>query len=250
MAKQGGMGDNFYVDGYNLSGDVQSLGRVGGGPTMGDVTSIDKAAFERLGLLRDGTMEFTSFFNDEAVTAPLGAVTVLKALPTTDRIASYFRGTAVGSPAASGVSKQVNFDPQRGQDGMISMTTALQANGYGIEWGDQLTAGKRTDTGATNGASIDLGAVSTLFGATAYLHVFAVTGTSVTVTVQDSADNSAFTAVTGLAFSAVTGGSLSVQRLSTTTTATIRRYVRVATTGTFSNAQFAVNFVRYVVAQS
>jgi len=63
-------------------------------------------------------------------------------------------------------------------------------------------------------------------------------------------DDAAKLTVTGLAFSAVTGGSLSVQRLSTTTTATIRRYVRVATTGTFSNAQFAVNFVRYVVAQS
>src|SRR6187402_237329 len=115
MAKQSGMGDNFYIDGYNLSGDVQSLSRVGGGPNPGDVTSIDKSAFERIGLLRDGAMEFTTFFNDEAVTAPLGAVTVLKALPVTDRIASYFRGTAVGSPAASLVSKQVNFDPSRGQ---------------------------------------------------------------------------------------------------------------------------------------
>src|SRR6185369_6246576 len=167
------------------------------------------------GLLRDGAMEFTTFFNDEAVTAPLGAVTVLKTLPVTDRIASYFRGTAVGSPAASLVSKQVNFDPSRGQDGMITFNASLQANGYGLEWGEQLTAGKRTDTGATNGASIDFGATSTLFGATAYLHVFAVTGTSVTVTIQDSADNSVWATLTGLGFTAVTAGSLSVQRLST-----------------------------------
>ena len=30
MAKQSGLGDNFYIGGYNLSGDVGSLGSISG----------------------------------------------------------------------------------------------------------------------------------------------------------------------------------------------------------------------------
>lgn len=77
------------------------------------------------------------------------------------------------------------------------------------------------------------------FGAQAYLQVTGFTGTSVTVAVQDSADNSTFTAVTGLTFTAVTAAP-AWQRLATAGNATLRRYVRVATTGTFSSATFAV----------
>jgi hypothetical protein len=61
----------------------------------------------------------------------------------------------------------------------------------------------------------------------------------VTVAVQDSADNSTFTAVTGLTFTAVTAAP-AWQRLATTGNATLRRYVRAVTTGTFSGATFAV----------
>jgi hypothetical protein len=76
-------------------------------------------------------------------------------------------------------------------------------------------------------------------GAQAYLQVTSFTGTSVTVAVQDSADNSTFAAVTGLTFTAVTAAP-AWQRLATAGTATLRRYVRVVTTGTFSSATFAV----------
>lgn len=248
MAKQGGMGDNLYVDGYDLSGDVGSLGRVGGGPAAGEVTGIKKSAPERIGLERDGGIDYAAWFNDENVATPLGAHQVLKTLPTIDRQVTYCRGTALGGPAASLISKQVNYDASRGQDGSLAFQVNSQANGFGLEWGEQLTAGQRTDTVATNGTGIDYGAVSTLFGWTAYLHVFAFTGTSVTVTVQDSADNVSFANLTSGAFVAATA--IGAQRITGTTTATVRRYVRAITSGTFSNAVFSVNFVRYLTAQS
>lgn len=250
MAKQGGMGDGCYVDQYDLSGDVGSLGSVGGGPLLGVVTAIDKSAEERLGLLRDGRLNFASWFNPSITAGAEGSHAVLKTLPTADRIITYRIGAAIGNPAASLVSKQANYDGTRGADASYSHTVDALANSYGLEWGEQLTAGKRTDTTATNGSSLDYGAVSTTFGATAYAHVFAVTGTSVTIKVQDSADNSSFTDVTGLTFTAVNGGATGYERISTSTTATIRRYTRVVTTGTFSNAVFFVNFVRYLTAQT
>ena len=77
------------------------------------------------------------------------------------------------------------------------------------------------------------------FGMQAYLQVTAFAGTSVTVAVQDSADNASFTTITGLTFTAVTAAP-AWQRLATANNATVRRYLRVITTGTFNPATFAV----------
>lgn len=260
MSKQTGMGDRLFIDGYDVAGDVNSVSNLHGGPAPWDVTGIDKSAPERLGLLRDGAGDFVSFFNDQN-TAPLGAFQVLKTLPTTDRQVSYWHTGVLGGPACSMVTKQINYDGNRGQDGSFTFATSVQeCDGNGLAWGFQLTAGKRTDTTATSPATgVDLtqgvgtfsaaGAPSSVtFGWAAFLHVFSFTGTSVTVTVQDSADNAAFTSLTGGAFTAATA--LGSQRLAGSTTATVRRYARVITTGTFTNAVFAVNFVPFLTAQA
>lgn len=180
MAKSSGLGDNFYLSGYDLTTDIGSLGSISGGPALLDVTSIDKSAYERIGGLRNGNLEFMAFF-DTAVGASHAR---LSTLPTADVIATYARGTTLGNPAASMVAKQINYDGTRAADGMFTFAVQAQSNGYGIEWGVQGTAGKRSDTTATNGTSIDLGVPSGSFGLQAYLHVFSFTGTSVTVTLQ------------------------------------------------------------------
>ncbi len=242
MPKSTGLGDNCYVDGFDLSGDVGAIDTIGGGPAALGVTAIDKSAMERLGGLRDGGLEFTSFFNPSA----LQEHAALKGLPTTDRIVSYFRGTTLGGEAASLVAKQINYDGTRGEDGSLTFKVQALANGFGLEWGRSLTAGKRTDGAPTNGASVDHTDVSTAFGWQAFLHVFAFTGTSVTVTLQDSADDAAFANLTGGAFTAATGQTS--QRLEGGRTATVRRYLRAITSGTFSNAVFAVVFTRNLTA--
>jgi len=242
MVKSSGLGDNLYCDGFDLSGDVGAIDAIGGGPVALGVTAIDKSAMERLGGLRDGGLEFTSFFNPSANQEHAA----LRGLPTTDRVVSYFRGTTLGGEAASLVAKQINYDATRGEDGSLTFKVQALANGFGLDWGRSLTAGKRTDSTATNGASVDHTDVSTAFGWQAFLHVFAFTGTSVTVTIQDSADDAAFANLTGGAFTAATGQTS--QRLEGGRTATVRRYLRAVTSGTFSNAVFAVVFVRNLTA--
>lgn len=170
---------------------------------------------------------------------------VLSTLPTTDRQLMYFRGTTLGNPAAALIAKQLNYDPTRDNDGKMTIAVRAEANGYGLEWGRSMTAGIRTDTTATNGTSVDFGTGSTTFGAQFYLQVFAFTGTSVTVKVQESSDNGgadAFADVTTGTFTAATG--ITTERLQTARNQTVERYLRVVTTGTFSNAQFAVIAVR------
>ncbi|MGA5116851.1 hypothetical protein [Streptomyces pseudogriseolus] len=150
MAKTSGLGDNYYVGGYNVSGDINSLGKIGGGPNPLEFTGIDKSAYERKGGLRDGSIEFVSYFNPSAGQAH----PVLAALPTTDIHTMYMRGTAIGNDAACLVGKQANYDGTRADDGGFTFQAQVLANGYGLEWGTQLTAGLRTDSSATNGTGV------------------------------------------------------------------------------------------------
>ena len=242
MAKTSGLGDNLYINGFDLSGDIGSLSRIGGGTAVIDVTGIDKSAMERLGGERDGAIVFTAFFN----TAAGQAHQVLASLPTSDVAVQYCRGTTLGNAAACMTAKQIGYDPTRAAGGALTIAVNAQANGYGLEWGTQLTAGKRSDTTATSPATgVDLTTVSTAFGWQAYLQVFSFAGTSVTVTLQDSSDNATFGAFGGGggAFGAATG--ITTQRMvSPGATDTVQRYVRAITTGTFTQATFAVVFVR------
>ncbi|HEV8653260.1 MAG TPA: hypothetical protein VG276_28675 [Actinomycetes bacterium] len=238
MPKSAGLGDNLYVAGYDLSGDIGALDSISGGPSPLEVTGIDKSGYERIGGARDGGIEFTAFFNK----ATDRAHPRLKLLPTTDAIVSYLRGTALGGQAACLVGKQLNYDGNRGEDGSLTFKVAAKANGFGLEWGRTLTAGKRTDSAPTNGTGVDLTTVSTTFGWQAYLHVFAFAGTSVTVTLQDSADDSSYANLAGGAFTAASG--VTSERLAGAGGATVRRYLRAITSGTFSNAVIAVVFVR------
>jgi hypothetical protein len=242
VSKQSGLGDALIVGGNVISGDVNALSKISGTVVALDFTGIDKSAPERQGGLRDGAIDFTAFYNDTALT---GAHAVLKPLPYTDVLVTYLRGTALGGSAAMLVAKQINYDGTRNADGSFTFAVAANANAFGLEWGFGLTAGVRTDTVATNGTGVDFLTVSTAFGAQAYLQVSSVVGTSATMTVQDSADNITFATVTGLTFAAVLpGGAPGFQRLATAGGATIRRYLRVITTGTFTSAVFQVSIQR------
>jgi hypothetical protein len=79
-------------------------------------------------------------------------------------------------------------------------------------------------------------------GAQFYLHLTAFTGTSVVVKIEDSADNATFADLAGAAFTSATGATF--ERIATGASATVRRYLRVITTGTFTSASFVVNAVR------
>lgn len=242
MAKQSGLGDNFYLGGYDLSGDTASLDEIGGGPAVIDVTGIDKSAFERVGGLRDGRIEWTSHFNPDEDKQH----EVISTLPVTDRHLMYYRGTALGGPAAALIGKQLNYDWTRADDGKITMKVRAESNGYGIEWGQSLTAGKRTDTEATAGTAVDFGTGSTTFGAQFYLQVFDFDGTDITITIEESSDDGSsdtFAAVTGGAFSEITAAP-AVERIQTARDQTVEQYLRVTTSGTFTSCTFAVVAVR------
>ncbi len=225
------------VGGTDVSGDIGSISTIHGGPAVLDFTDITQSAHERQGGLRDGEMAFDAYFN------PGRLHPVASALPTGDEIVTVLVGQAIGNSSACINAKQINYDPKRGTDGSFMFTIQAQANSYGLEWGDQLTAGTRTDTAATNGTSLD-GLAATTFGLQAYLQVTAFTGTDVTVKIQDSADNGSFADLSGAAFAQITGGAPLAQRIAVT--GTVRRYLHVSTvtTGGFTSVSFQVTAIR------
>ncbi len=240
--KSTGLGMRCYVGGYNLSGDIGAINRIAGGPDALDLTDITQSAYERAGGLRNGGIDFTAYFNPSSSRAH----PVLGALPRTDTLVTAAAGVLVGSAAASCQAVQLGYDPQRGNDGGLTFGIVTNSDQYGLEWGELLTAGERTDTTATaSGTGLD-GAASSAFGAQFYFHLSGFTGTSVTIKVQDSADNASFADLSGATTTAMTA--IGYQRIAISNAATVRRYLRVATTGTFSSATFVVNAVRNAIA--
>ena len=305
MAKTSGLGDGFLIGGYDLSGDVASVDQISGGPALLDVTAINKSAHERIGGLRDGDLQFTTFFNAAgSVSAPsfpattvaqvstytwpvlvtiaagtvtsvnvngtqvgtgdgsyllpaLGSIAVtytgsptwtwtavgqehnaLTLLPRTDTIATYLRGTTIGNPAACVNGKQVSYDPTRDNSGALTTKVEVQANGFGLEWGIQVTAGLRTDTVATTGTAFDLGAGSTN-GAQAYLQLVDFAGTSVDVKVRHCT-------TTGGTYADLIdfGSQTAIGAFRGTVTGTVNEFLKVVTSGTFTYATFNVVFVQ------
>jgi len=312
MTKISGLGSKFYIGGFDLSGDVSAVSKVSAPMNTADVTAIQSQAMERIGLVHDAGIDFTTLFEDTtsvsspgvpATTVPListynfsvyvtitggtmtnvsingstvgtgagtyilpalGTITLtytvaptwswapvntehdlLSTLPTTDQIVTFFVGAAVGNPAASMIGKQLNYDPTRAQAGDLSMAVSAVANGHVMDWGVQLTAGAKIDTAAaTSGTTVNQLA-ATSFGWQAYAHTLNVVGTSCQLKLEDSPDNSTWTALTGGAFTAVNGGSApTAQRLAGSTTATVNQYIRVVSQGTFSYARYVVQFTR------
>lgn len=166
--------------------------------------------------------------------------------------------TATGTGIDLGIPRGV--DPTNISGASAANPTVVTSNSHGLQTGDSvLIAG--TDKSALNNAftvtvinantfsvPVDLtGGAATGGTAQRTSHrgwaameqVFAITGTSVTVKIQDAPKNlsGSFADLTGGGFAAKTA--LGAQRIASAA-GIIQRFVRVATTGTFNPATFAV----------
>src|SRR5258706_15381521 len=99
MTKTAAMGDRLFVGGVDLSGDIQALNRIGGGPATIDSTDITQSGYDPLGGLRDRSIGFGSYHDAQ----PAHAHPTLPARPPTDLILAYYRRTATGNAAPSPV---------------------------------------------------------------------------------------------------------------------------------------------------
>jgi hypothetical protein len=247
MSKISGIGERFYVNQYDLSGDVGALGTIQAARNQQDVTVLADVAIERLGLLRDGHLAYTAFFDTVTGQEHL----VLRNLPQSALI-TWATGTTAGADAASLVANHTDYPVTRGADGSLVTTPTADANGYGMQWGNLLTAGAQLFASAGIGTAVDdyfpsfggISAPPTNFGLAAYLHVLSIGSGSATVHIQDSAAGVSYADVTGAVFSAA--GAATSQRIATSATQAVNRYLRLNVTGTFTNLVCVVSVVRYI----
>lgn len=241
MSKMTGMGMKVLVDGYDISGDFQTV-TMRGGPAVLETTGVDKFAYERIGGRRDGGLDAVTYFNPETIagggTADRAHL-VLRPLPLTDRLVTVAHPAA--GEAWNAVGKQGNYDPTVAADGALTCALGIMPNGYGLEPGRLLTAAGVTTLGAAGSLpSVDFGAAGA-FGLQTHLQVVSVTGTSATVKLQQSSDNGvgdAWADVADATFTAAT--TRTTQRLQTARDQAVERYLRVTVTGVFTDLQFLV----------
>ena len=244
MAKKSGIGQQFYLQGVDMSGDVGSLSSIATPRGIQVVTGIDRDAFERILTQTDGAISFSAFLNDVAG----GTHLTLGALPITDVHIMYMTGETLGDPTFCMVGKQVNYDPTRAADG--SLTIAVDAKlsaGEPAEWCRMLKS-NGTHASATDetGHLVDSGGVQTTKGGVGYLQHFSAASGTVEYDIEDSSDST--NGIDGawanlLAFSDVaTPYTPIAERVEVT--GAVEKYVRCSTNGTFTTAVLAMAFRR------
>ena len=241
MAKSSGLNVWLYVDGNDLSGDANSLGAVGYANELYDVTTLDSSATARLLGKVDGTMSVNGYFDTAA--GKIHAVLTGNSgkLLTADVNVLVPLGADAGDPAYGLIAKEAEFNTDRTDAGPITVTSSFAGNGFGPEFGEMMTAHDDTHSSAGSGTVVDSGASSTNGGA-AYLHVFSLASGSVTVNLQEST-SSGGSYSNFVTFSTVAAAAApTAERV--TMSGTVQRYIKVTTTGTFSNAVIAVGFAR------
>lgn len=252
MAKQTGLGvERLFIDGNNVSGNIGSISAIAAKRALADRTDITQSAIERVGMIQDGQMTFNAWWDGTPVT---GAHQVLKGLRNSG-ICTFTHGLSLGDPVASLVAHQVDYQIPRSPDGTLAATIDMVASGgVPLEWGVLLTgsAGQpyQTFASAGNGSDVDLTTVSTAFGGTLYVQLLSLATGTVTIKVQDAATLPTYADVSGMTTGGIAAASApTAVRVAIGATATIRRYVRIVTSGTFTNAVIVAALVRNEAAQ-
>lgn len=236
MAKKAGYPQNFFIGGYDLSGDVGVMDRVAGPRTTLAANGLNSSAMERLIALSSGEMSFRTYFNDAANQQHVA----LKGLGTTDKVAMWFTGTTLDDVCAMLNGKQINYDPTRGADGSLLFLTQVLGNADPIEWGNTVTAGKITHSSA--GSSTGSIGTQTTNGAVGYINIFSVGSGTPTFILQDSQDTS--NGIDGTWATLITFATQAQGAERKEVSGTIDKGLRMTTTGSFANAVFAVGLRR------
>jgi len=245
--KTSGLGDQLYVDGIDMSGDIGAVQSLVKSFAEQDVTGLDKSAIERILLLEDGEIGFANYYNPVSP----GLHAILSDLPDTDALVSYFRGTLLGAVTASLLGKQINYGLSRGSDGsLVGANIAVKGSGYGLEYGYSLTAGKKHSVGAESLPGLDgtaggyTAAPASADPTTFVLHMFAMTGGAgddVTVRIEHSDDDGIDPYTTLIDFTNVDIAAVPQAQRITKTVTHAKLWLRV-TTLTVSNYPTTVDF--------
>lgn len=238
MAKQSAINIRFYVQGDDLSGDANSLDGVGVNQALLGVNTLDSPANKRIIGLQDGTLGLSVWF--DAATGHEHAVFTANSgtTPSVDQNVLVPMGSAVGDPSVHMVAKIASYDVSTGDGSApVSGTASFESNGSAPKFGVMLTAHKDTHATTTSGTAVD-NSTSSANGGSAVLQVFSLASGSSIIKIQHSTNNVTYTDL--ITFDSVTGKASQ----NATVTGTVNQYLRVRSTGTFTDLVLSVDFAR------
>ena len=239
MAKESGLNVRLYVEGKDMSGSANALDGAGYSQAMLETTPLNTSAATRITGLADGTLSVNGYF-DTSDDAPWAEDS--GKLPSSDAVVLVALSSAVGDPSVGMNAKEGEFNVSRSSGSAISIASSFSGNGMGGEFGEMLTAHDDTHSSAGSGTVVDSGASSSSGGA-GYVQVISLGSGSVVVNLQEST-SSGGSYSNFMTFSTVAAAAApSAERV--TMEGTVQRYIKVVTTGTFSNAKIAVAFARF-----
>ena len=241
MAKTTGLNTRIYAAGYDLSGDVSSLGGVGVMSELYDVTTLSDGAVRRLSGLASGSVSVSAFMDTAAGKDHALWISNSGAKPTADQtVLIPLDASAIGGACLGMDAKQATYNIERPTGSAIAASVEYaSADGSSPEWGVMLTAGSVTDSSGTAYTAHDNGS-STSNGAAGYAQLFSLTSGTVVWIIEHSTDN--ITYATLLSFTSA--AALTGERVATAAGATVNRYTRLVSSGTFSTAQLAAGIAR------
>ena len=239
MAKTSGLGVRLYAAGYDLNTDVNAISGIGSSQELLDVTSLSKSAMERIIGVADANVSVNGYFDSATGRSHAAWTSNSNKIPTADQNVIVTMGTSRGDAACGFVAKQGTYNVDRSPGNAIATTVTYDlADGNGLNWGVILTDGpEQTDSSATNSASVD-NAASTSNGAIGVISVESIASGSAVVKVQESADDGTWTDL--ITFSTVSGRTSEALSMS----GSVARYLRIQSSGTFSNLLFVAQIAR------
>lgn len=145
-------------------------------------------------------------------------------------------GYGAGNEVIFTQARKSQLDHSAPHNNVVSFTAGFQIHDVPLLNGVSLHD-LEAETGASSESSVDGGASSSA-GGWGILHCTAFAGTDLTVTIQDSANNSDWADL--VTFTQLTAAGQELKAVS----GTVNRYLRATWSGTFTSATFAVAFAR------
>jgi hypothetical protein len=220
---------------FNLSGDVTQYNWSRDKQTV-NVTTLGNDDMVYIAGIAGGKISVQGVWNsatdasDEEIVATDTAENVISASP---------QGfTAIGDRVHMVNGLLDDYQPRTAVNDAVRFSSGYEATAGA--YGGVVLHHNNQESSTGNFASNDYGSGPTTNGGTAFLHVLEFNGTTATVTVEDSANDSTFGSL--VAFTAATG--LTSEKV--TVAGDVERYVRVNLAGTFTTITFVVSFARHL----
>ena len=236
-----------YIDGYDLSGDSRAIGPLVSTFDEPDLTGFSHAVKGSLpGQAMHSIGAYNGVFNVNATTGIHDVMSGAGVMRTVMVVQGMRAEPAAGDFAYTGEFEQLGYDADPSGvyvnipfgNSSARGSTFLYDNPFGVLLHAKAAA---TAANSTTGAGIDTAGASTAFGGYLTYMVFAGNGTA-TISVDDSADDSSYSALSGATSGEIDCSSVQYGRVALGRTATVRQYLRwqislnTATTVTFALA--------------